>query len=93
MYKRQQPHLCAVPESAPLPEEAFAAFGEDADAARRLHAAFLDGKEYGSLTEPGVTLREVSALRHRMLTMHIFDPQAMKLDSLSDCLLYTSRCV
>ena len=81
-----QPHLCAVPESAPLPEEAFAAFGEDADAARRLHAAFLDGKEYGSLTEPGVTLREVSALRHRMLTMHIFDPQAMKLDSLSDAL-------
>ena len=81
-----QPHVCAVPESAPLPEEAFAAFGEDADAARRLHAAFLDGKEYGSLTEPGVTLREVSALRHRMLTMHIFDPQAMKLDSLSDAL-------
>lgn len=81
-----QPHVCAVPESAPLPEEAFAAFGEDAGAARRLHAAFLDGKEYGSLTEPGVTLREVSALRHRMLTMHIFDPQAMKLDSLSDAL-------
>ena len=81
-----QPHLCAVPESAPLPEEAFAAFGEDADAARRLHAAFLDGKEYGSLTEPGVTLREVSALRHRMLTMHIFDPRTMKLDSLSDAL-------
>ena len=81
-----QPHLCAVPESAPLPEEAFTAFGDDADAARRLHAAFLDGKEYGSLTEPGVTLREVSALRHRMLTMHIFDPQAMKLDSLSDAL-------
>lgn len=81
-----QPHVCAVPESAPLPEEAFAAFGEDADAARRLHAAFLDGKEYGSLTEPGVTLREVSALRHRMLTMHIFDPRTMKLDSLSDVL-------
>lgn len=81
-----QPHLCAVPESAPLPEEAFTAFGDDADAARRLHAAFLDGKEYGSLTEPGVTLREVSALRHRMLTMHIFDPRTMKLDSLSDAL-------
>lgn len=81
-----QPHVCAVPESAPLPEEAFAAFGEDADAARRLHAAFLDGKEYGSLTEPGVALREVSALRHRMLTMHIFDPRTMKLDSLSDAL-------
>ena len=81
-----QPHVCAVPESAPLPEEAFAAFGDDADAARRLHAAFLDGKEYGSLTEPGVTLREVSALRHRMLTMHIFDPRTMKLDSLSDAL-------
>lgn len=81
-----QPHVCAVPESAPLPEEAFAAFGEDAGAARRLHAAFLDGKEYGSLTEPGVTLREVSALRHRMLTMHIFDPRTMKLDSLSDAL-------
>ena len=81
-----QPHVCAVPESAPLPEEAFAAFGEDADAARRLHAAFLDGKEYGSLTEPDVTLREVSALRHRMLTMHIFDPRTMKLDSLSDAL-------
>ena len=78
-----QPHVCAVPESAPLPEEAFAAFGEDADAARRLHAAFLDGKEYGSLTEPGVTLREVSALRCRMRT---FDAQAMKLDSLSDAL-------
>ena len=81
-----QPHVCAVPESAPLPEEAFAAFGEDADAARRLHVAFLDGKEYGSLTEPDVTLREVSALRHRMLTMHIFDPRTMKLDSLSDAL-------
>ena len=46
----------------------------------------MDGKEYGSLTEPGVTLREVSALRHRMLTMHIFDPRTMKLDSLSDAL-------
>ena len=78
-----QPHVCAAPESAPLPEEAFAAFGDDADAARRLHAAFLDGKEYGSLTEPGVTLREVSALRCRMRT---FDAQAMKLDSLSDAL-------
>lgn len=57
-----QPHVCAIQESTKMPEDGWAYFGAEQDIARRVYAAFVDAKEYGSLIEPNVTLEELDAL-------------------------------
>lgn len=64
-----QPHVCAIQESAKMPEEAWGYFGPEQDIARRVYAAFVDAKEYGSLIEPNVTLDELDALDSRLIEM------------------------
>ena len=81
-----QPHVYAIQESAGILEQSWGAFGAEEGIARRIHAAFVDAKEYGSLICPDVTPEELHALRHRMAQMHGFDPNTMSLDQLSDAM-------
>ena len=81
-----QPHVCAIQESAGMPEQGWGAFGSEEGIARRIHAAFVDAKEYGSLICPDVTPEEIHVFRHRMAQMHGFDPNTMSLDQLSDAM-------
>ena len=64
-----QPHVRAIAESGDVPKDAFALFGPQQDIARRVYAAFVDAKEYGSLIEPNVTLEELDALQARLCDM------------------------
>lgn len=64
-----QPHVCAIQESAKMPEEAWGYFGPEQDIAHRVYAAFVDAKEYGSLIEPNVTPEELDALQARIEDM------------------------
>ena len=64
-----QPHICAIQESAKMPEEAWGYFGPEQDIAHHVYAAFVDAKEYGSLIEPNVTLEELDALQARIEDM------------------------
>ena len=64
-----QPHVRTIAESGDMPKDAFALFGPQQDIARRVYAAFVDAKEYGSLIEPNVTLEELDALDARMAEM------------------------
>lgn len=81
-----QPHVCAIQESAGMPEQGWGAFGAEEGIARRIHAAFVDAKEYGSLICPDVTPEEIHALRHRMAQMQGLDPNTMSLGQLSDAM-------
>ena len=62
-----QPHVCAIAESGDMPEDAWALFGPQQEIARRVYAAFVDAKEYGSLIEPNVTLEELDALEETIV--------------------------
>ena len=64
-----QPHVRAIVESGDMPQEAWALFGPQQDIARRVYAAFVDAKEYGSLIEPNVTLKELDTLQARLCDM------------------------
>ena len=64
-----QPHVRAIAESGDMPQEVWALFGPQQDIARRVYAAFVDAKEYGSLIEPNVTLEELDALQARLRDM------------------------
>ena len=64
-----QPHVCSIQKSAKMPEEAWGYFGAEQDIARRVYAAFVDAKEYGSLIAPNVTLEELDALDSRLAEM------------------------
>ena len=64
-----QPHVRAIAESGDMPQEAWALFGPQQDIARRVYAAFVDAKEYGSLIEPNVTLKELDTLQARLCDM------------------------
>ena len=69
-----QPHVRAIAESGDMPKDAFALFGPQQDIARRVYAAFVDAKEYGSLIEPNVTLEELDALDARLCDMDEMAP-------------------
>ena len=64
-----QPHICAIQESAKMPEDAWDYFGEEKDIAQRVYMAFADAKEYGSLIEPNLTLEELDKLDARLTEM------------------------
>ena len=81
-----QPHVYAIQESARMPEQGWGAFGSEEGIARRIHAAFVDAKEYGSLICPDVTPEEIHALRHRMVQMQGLDPNTMSLGQLAAAL-------
>ena len=78
-----QPHVCAIQESARMLEQNWGAFGAEEGIARRIHAAFVDAKEYGSLICPDVTPEEIHALRHRIVQMQGLDPNTMSLGQLA----------
>ena len=69
-----QPHVRTIAESGDMPKDAFALFGPQQDIARRVYAAFVDAKEYGSLIEPDVTLEELDALDARLCDMDEMAP-------------------
>lgn len=69
-----QPHVCAIQESAKMPEDAWDYFNAEKDIAQRVYMAFADAKEYGSLIEPNVTLAELDAL----------DVQLTEMDRMAD---------
>jgi len=69
-----QPHVCAIQESAKMPEDAWDYFGAEKDIAQRVYMSFADAKEYGSLIEPNVTMAELDALDARLTEMdHMAD--------------------
>ena len=72
-----QPHVCAVQESAALPDETLAALGAERPLAERLLKTFADAKEYGSLVHVDLTLAELERLDARLVELETAAPASL----------------
>ena len=72
-----QPHVCAVQESAALPDETLAALGAERPLAERLLKIFADAKEYGSLVHVDLTLAELERLDTRLAELETAAPASL----------------
>ncbi|MCI5662069.1 MAG: BREX-1 system adenine-specific DNA-methyltransferase PglX, partial [Clostridia bacterium] len=72
-----QPHVCAVQESAALPDETLAALGAERSLAERLLKIFADAKEYGSLVNVDLTLAELERLDARLAELETAAPASL----------------
>lgn len=72
-----QPHVCAVQESAALPDETLAALGAERPLAERLLKTFVDAKEYGSLVNVDLTLAELERLDTRLAELETAAPASL----------------
>ncbi len=72
-----QPHVCAVQESAALPDETLAALGAERPLAERLLKIFADAKEYGSLVHVDLTLAELERLDARLAELETAAPASL----------------
>ncbi len=63
------PHVAAVMQTASVDPAIFRWFGPEEETAKRIHAAFREGKLLGSLVEPGVTEEELDRLDARVTDM------------------------
>ena len=72
-----QPHVCAVQESAALPDETLAALGAERPLAERLLKTFADAKEYGSLVHVDLTLAELERLDARLAELETAAPASL----------------
>ena len=71
LRRNVQPHVCAIQESPRVDMKVLDAFGPDAPLAKKLYAAFIDAKEYGSILHVDLTGAELQRLSHRMMALHI----------------------
>lgn len=62
-------HVYDVPDMEAVDKSTIDAFGECADIARRVCDSFIDGKEYGSLIAPKVSLDEIDKLNKKIEQM------------------------
>lgn len=65
-----KPHIYDVPELERVDTDIIHAFGDCADIARRVCDSFIDGKEYGSLISPAVSLDEIERLNNKLEEMN-----------------------
>lgn len=72
-----QPHVCAVQESAALPDETLAALGAERPMAERLLKTFVDAKEYGSLVNVDLTPAELERLDARLAELETAAPASL----------------
>ena len=72
-----QPHVCAVQESAALPDETLAALGAERQLAERLLKTFVDAKEYGSLVHVDLTPAELERLDARLAELETAAPASL----------------
>ena len=72
-----QPHVCAVQESAALPDETLAALGAERPLAERLLKIFADAKEYGSLVHVDLTMAELERLDARLAELETAAPASL----------------
>lgn len=59
-------HIYEVPDIKKIHPDTFNAFGDCADIAKRICDSFVDGKEYGSLITPKVTIEELEKLSQKI---------------------------
>ena len=64
-----QPQVCAIQESPRIDMKLLDAFGPDAALAKKLYAAFIDAKEYGSILHVDLTEDELRRLSHGVIAM------------------------
>ena len=67
------PHLTAIQESPRVDLRVLDSFGPDAALAKKLYAAFIDAKEYGSILQVDMTEEELQRISHRMISMCAVD--------------------
>ena len=67
------PHLTAIQESPRVDLRVLDSFGPDAALAKKLYAAFIDAKEYGSILQADMTEEELQRISHRMISMCAVD--------------------
>ena len=72
-----QPHVCAIQESAALPDETLAALGAERPLAERLLKTFADAKEYGSLVHVDLTPAELERLDARLAELETAAPESL----------------
>ncbi len=61
-----EPNVFALQDSPEIDTHTLALMGDQAEVARRMLDAFRDAKEYGSIIQPDVTLKELHALTERL---------------------------
>lgn len=69
LTRGMKPHVYDVPDMEAVDKSTIDAFGECADIARRVCNSFIDGKEYGSLIDPKVSLDEIDKLNKKIEQM------------------------
>ena len=62
-----QPQVCAIQESPNIDLKLLDSFGPDAALAKKLHATFIDAKEYGSILRVDLTEDELRRLSLRVM--------------------------
>jgi len=65
------PHIYDIPELAQVQSEIIDEFDDCADIARRLCDTFYEGKEYGSLLKPPVSIKEIEQLNKKIIDMSL----------------------
>lgn len=63
------PHIYDIPEIEQVQSDTFNTFGDGADIVKQVCDSFINGKEYGSLITPTVTLEEIEKLNKRLEKM------------------------
>lgn len=66
LRRHLNPHVYAIQESRELPQTAFGYCGPEEPTARTLWDTFKNAKEYGSILQPKVTLKELDKLEARL---------------------------
>lgn len=69
LYRNLTPHIYDVPDLEKVHPDTINAFGDCASIARRVCDSFIDGKEYGSLITPSVSLKEIEKLNNKLEEM------------------------
>ncbi|WP_347297576.1 BREX-1 system adenine-specific DNA-methyltransferase PglX [Dolosigranulum savutiense] len=67
--KNITPHIYDIPEIEKVHPTIINAFGDCADIARRVCDSFIEGKEFGSLIAPAISLEEIEKLNNKLNEM------------------------
>lgn len=65
------PHIYDIPELAQVQSEIIDEFDDCADIARRVCDTFYEGKDYGSLLKPPVSIKEIEQLNKKIIDMSL----------------------
>ncbi len=69
LTRGMKPHVYDVPDMEAVDKSTIDSFGDCADIAKRVCDSFIDGKEYGSLIAPKVSLDEIDKLNKKIEQM------------------------